>query len=59
MFLQESTEQLIETTISKIEVEFDETVYKIDVVEALIVAGGKETTPVQVFRRWGYGMKSN
>jgi len=59
MFLQDSTEGLIEETVAEIEAQFDEDVYKTDVVEAMIVAGGEETTPAAVLRRWGYGMKNS
>lgn len=58
MFLQEETETLIEETVNNIETQFDEDVYKTDVVEAMIVAGGEETTPEAVLKRWGYGMKN-
>jgi hypothetical protein len=59
VFLQDDTEALIEATVDEIESQFDETVYKTDVVEAMIVAGGENTTPEAVLRRWGYGMKNS
>jgi hypothetical protein len=59
MFLQDETESLIDETVAEIESQFDESVYKTDVVEAMIVAGGEETTPEAVLRRWGYGMKNS
>lgn len=58
MFLQDSTEGLIKDTVAEIEAQFDEDVYKTDVVEAMIVAGGEEATPAAVLQRWGYGMKN-
>jgi len=59
MFLQDDTESLIDATVDEIESQFDESVYKTDVVEAMLVAGGEETTPEAVLRRWGYGMKNS
>ena len=59
MFLQDETESLIDETVAEIESQFDESVYKTDVVEAMIVAGGEETAPEAVLRRWGYGMKNS
>jgi len=59
MFLQDETEALIEGTVNEIESQFDEDVYKTDVVEAMIVAGGEDATPEAVLRRWGYGMKNS
>ncbi|MBX0324284.1 hypothetical protein EGH21_14735 [Halomicroarcula sp. F13] len=59
MFLQETTEDLIEDTVDEMETEFDEDVYKTDVVEALLVAGAEGSTPAAVLRRWGYGMKNS
>jgi len=59
MFLQDRTEGLIEETVAEIEAQFDEDIYKTDVVEAMLVAGGEETTPAAVLRRWGYGMKNS
>lgn len=59
MFLQDGTETLIEETVDDVESQFDETVYKTDIVEAMIVAGGEGTTPEAVLRRWGYGMKNS
>lgn len=59
MFLQDETESLIEEIVDDVESQFDERVYKTDVVEAMIVAGGEETTPEAVLRRWGYGMKNS
>ena len=58
MFLQDSTAELIDETVDAVEAAFDEDVYKTDVVEAMIVAGGENTTPETVLRRWGYGMKN-
>ncbi|MFD1635386.1 hypothetical protein ACOZ4L_16825 (plasmid) [Haloplanus ruber] len=58
VFLQSETEDLIEETIGRIEDRFDEKVYKTDVVEAVLVAGGEGTTPEEVLQRWGYGMKN-
>lgn len=58
MFLQDDTEDLIADTVARVEQQFDEDVYKTDVVEAMIVAGGEETTPEAVLQRWGYGMKN-
>ncbi|WP_338737886.1 hypothetical protein [Haloplanus salilacus] len=58
VFLQSSTEDLIEETIDNIEGRFDEDIYKTDVVEAMLVAGGEGTTPEAVLQRWGYGMKN-
>jgi hypothetical protein len=59
VFLQDETEALIEGTVNEIESQFDEDVYKTDVVEAMIVAGGEDATPEAVLRRWGYGMKNS
>jgi len=59
MFLQGDTEDLIAETVAEVEQRFDEEVYKTDVVEAMIVAGGEETTPAAVLQRWGYGMKNS
>lgn len=59
MFLQDDTKELISETVSNIESQFDEDVYKTDVVEAMIVAGGEDTTPEAILRRWGYGMKNS
>ena len=58
VFLQSETEELIEETISRVEERFDENIYKTDVVEAMLVAGGEGTTPEAVLQRWGYGMKN-
>lgn len=58
VFLQSETEELIEETIDRIEECFDENIYKTDVVEAMLVAGGEGTTPEAVLQRWGYGMKN-
>lgn len=58
VFLQSSTEDLIEETIDRIEEQFDENIYKTDVVEAMLVAGGEGTTPEAVLERWGYGLKN-
>lgn len=58
MFLQAETADLIDETLADIESQFDEDVYKTDIVEAMIVAGGENTTPEAVLRRWGYGMKN-
>ena len=58
VFLQSATEDLIEETIDRIEERFDENIYKTDVVEAMLVAGGEGTTPEAVLQRWGYGMKN-
>ncbi|WP_254280512.1 hypothetical protein [Haloarcula marina] len=58
MFLQDSTEDLIEETLDEMEAEFDESVYKTDVVEAMLVAGAEGASPAAVLRRWGYGMKN-
>lgn len=58
VFLQSATEELIEETIDRIEDRFDENIYKTDVVEAMLVAGGEGTTPEAVLQRWGYGMKN-
>ncbi|WP_251344452.1 hypothetical protein [Haloplanus halophilus] len=58
VFLQSETEELIEKTIDRIEERFDENIYKTDVVEAMLVAGGEGTTPEAVLQRWGYGMKN-
>jgi hypothetical protein len=58
VFLQSSTETMIEETIDDVEDQFDEPVYKTDVVEAMVVAGGEGTTPETVLQRWGYGMKN-
>lgn len=58
VFLQSETEELIDETIDRIEERFDENIYKTDVVEAMLVAGGEGTTPEAVLERWGYGMKN-
>lgn len=58
VFLQSTTETLIEETIDNIEGRFDEDIYKTDVVEAMLVAGAEGTTPEAVLQRWGYGMKN-
>lgn len=58
IFLQSSTQDLIAETLDRVEDRFDEDVYKTDVVEAMVVAGGEETTPEAVLQRWGYGMKN-
>lgn len=58
MFLQDSTETLIEETLDEVEAKFDESVYKTDVVEAMLVAGAEGSSPAAVLQRWGYGMKS-
>jgi hypothetical protein len=58
VFLQATTETLIDETIDRIEDRFDEDVYKTDVVEAMLVAGGEGTTPEAVLERWGYGLKN-
>jgi len=58
VFLQGDTRDLIAETVAEMESEFDETVYKTDVVEAMLVAGGDDTSPADVLRRWGYGMKN-
>ncbi|MDS0279755.1 hypothetical protein NDI85_18330 [Halomicroarcula sp. S1AR25-4] len=58
MFLQDTTEELIDDTVDEMEIEFDEDVYKTDVVEAMLVAGAEGSTPAAVLRRWGYGMKN-
>jgi hypothetical protein len=58
VFLQSSTEELIEETMDSVEDRFDEAIYKTDVVEAMLVAGGEGTTPEAVLQRWGYGMKN-
>jgi hypothetical protein len=59
VFLQSSTEELIEEIIDSVEERFDEDIYKTDVVEAMLVAGGEGTTPEAVLERWGYGMKNS
>ncbi|GAB3328814.1 hypothetical protein EI982_03280 [Haloplanus rallus] len=58
VFLQSATEELIEETMDSVEDRFDEAIYKTDVVEAMLVAGGEGTTPEAVLQRWGYGMKN-
>lgn len=58
VFLQADTRELIAETVAEMEAEFDETVYKTDVVEAMLVAGGENARPADVLRRWGYGMKN-
>lgn len=58
VFLQSSTEELIDEIIDSVEERFDEDIYKTDVVEAMLVAGGEGTTPEAVLERWGYGMKN-
>jgi len=57
VFVQSETEDLIEDVITRAERRFDETVYKTDVVEAMLVAAAEETTPEAVLQRWGYGMR--
>lgn len=57
IFVQSETEDLIEDMIARAERRFDETVYKTDVVEAMLVAAAEETTPEAVLQRWGYGMR--
>jgi len=59
VFLQSSTEELMEEIIDRVEERFDENIYKTDVVEAMLVAGGEGTTPEAVLERWGYGMKNS
>lgn len=58
VFLQSSTEELIKETMDSVEDRFDEAIYKTDVVEAMLVAGGEGTTTEAVLQRWGYGMKN-
>jgi hypothetical protein len=58
MFIQNKTKEMIDETLDAVEEEFDEDIYKTDIVEAMIIAGGENTTPVAVLRRWGYGMKN-
>jgi len=59
VFLQATTEELIDETMDRLEDRFDENVYKTDVVEAMLIAGGEETTPEAVLQRWGYGIKND
>lgn len=58
VFLHSSTETLIEETMDSVTDRFDEDIYKTDVVEAMLIAGGEGTTPEAVLQRWGYGMKN-
>ncbi|WP_276273992.1 hypothetical protein [Haloarcula litorea] len=59
MFIQSETEDRIDEAVADVESQFEERVYKTDVVEALIVAGAEGIEPEAVLRRWGYGMKNS